>query len=355
MRPAVLAWHGHIGVAQQRVHVAPVFREDADADADRGIERDAAHAEGLRQRHQDVLGGGGQPAMLEIGQQHDELVARQPADDVGGARQPPQPQRDLAQQRVADGMPQRVVDLLEAVQVQEQHRHALALGLGAGDGLLGLGQQQIAVGQPGQFVVEGQLADAGARFLALQRQRAQVDADIHQAVMKVVGQPALAEIEAESADDSAIAGLDRRGPAGLDVLRQRQAIAVPQRIGGDIRHDDRPAQEGGSAAGAALRADRLAVQRVAERRRQAGRGQRPQPPGIVHPQHGGQHLGRQAFDLAAHHVHHFGDRCLVDHGLQHAALQHLMHLGRGDIGQHIHHVDQRAALVEHGVGHDRHP
>ncbi|MNT68923.1 hypothetical protein D3C72_2071900 [compost metagenome] len=32
-----------------------------------------------------------------------------------------------------------------------------------------------------------------------------------------------------------------------------------------------------------------------------------------------------------------------------------MHLGGSDVGQHVHDVDERAAVVEHRVGHDRHP
>ncbi|MNI39055.1 hypothetical protein D3C73_932250 [compost metagenome] len=107
-------------------------------------------------------------------------------------------------------MTQRVVDLLKAIQVQEQHRHALAFRFGARDGLLGLRQQQVTVGQARQLVVERQLPDAGARFLAFQRQRAQVDAHVDQAMMEVVGQAAFAEIKPEGADHAAIAGLDGR-------------------------------------------------------------------------------------------------------------------------------------------------
>ncbi|KAG0737662.1 hypothetical protein G6F24_017862 [Rhizopus arrhizus] len=70
-------------MAQQRIHVAPVFREHADADADRRVQGDAAHRERLGQRHQDVFGGGRQPAVLEVRHHHHELVAGQPADDVG--------------------------------------------------------------------------------------------------------------------------------------------------------------------------------------------------------------------------------------------------------------------------------
>ncbi|CAB3897398.1 hypothetical protein LMG1864_04112 [Achromobacter ruhlandii] len=174
--------------------------------------------------------------------------------------------------------------------------------------------------------------------------------------MEVVRQAAFAEIEPERADHAAVARLDGRGPAGLDVFRQRQvAIVVPQRVGGDIGHDHRPPQEGRGAAGAGPGADGLALQRVGVGRRHAWRGQGPQLAGLVHPQHGGRDFGRQALDLAADHVHHLDHRGLIDHRLQHAALQHFVHLGGRDVGQHIDDVDQRAALVEHRVGHHRYP
>ncbi|MNS81170.1 hypothetical protein D3C72_1148740 [compost metagenome] len=118
--------------------------------------------------------------------------------------------RHIAQQRIAHGMAQRVVDLLETIQVQEQHRHPLAIRLGARNRLLGLRQQQITVRQACQLVIERQLADAGARFLAFQRQRAQVDAHVDQAMMEIIRQAAFAEIEPEGADHPAIAGLDGR-------------------------------------------------------------------------------------------------------------------------------------------------
>ncbi len=174
-------------------------------------------------------------------------------------------------------MAQRIVHLLEAVQVQEQHRHALAFRFGARDRLFGLRQQQISVRQARQLVVERQLADPGAGFLAFQRQRAQVHAHVHQTMMEIVRQAAFAEIEAERADHPAVARLDRRRPAGLVFLGQRQmAVIVPQRVRGDVRHDDRPAQKRRRAAGAHLRTDRHAFQRVRIALRQAGRGQRTQ-------------------------------------------------------------------------------
>ena len=69
----------------------------------------------------------GDPARgREIGrarQQHRELVAAQPRHGVDLAQRPLQPRTDLGQQQVADVMAERVVDVLEAVEVEQQHRH----------------------------------------------------------------------------------------------------------------------------------------------------------------------------------------------------------------------------------------
>lgn len=75
-----------------------------------------------------------------------------PADGVGLANRAAQALRDLLQHVVADGMSERVVDLLEFVQIQEQQGQAGSVALGHGDGLGKAVQQQHAVGQLRQRV-----------------------------------------------------------------------------------------------------------------------------------------------------------------------------------------------------------
>ena len=58
---------------------------------------------------------------FDAGQQHRELVAAEAGHRVTGAQHPAQPDRDLHQHRVAGGVPERVVHLLEAVEVDQQH------------------------------------------------------------------------------------------------------------------------------------------------------------------------------------------------------------------------------------------
>ena len=58
---------------------------------------------------------------FDAGEQHRELVAAEAGDRVTGAQHPAQPDRDLHQHRVAGSVPERVVHLLETVEVDQQH------------------------------------------------------------------------------------------------------------------------------------------------------------------------------------------------------------------------------------------
>ena len=66
---------------------------------------------------------------------------------------PRQPQRHLAQQLVAVGVPERVVDLLEAVEVDEQHRCLIVAARGGRERALDPVLEQHTIGQAGQRVV----------------------------------------------------------------------------------------------------------------------------------------------------------------------------------------------------------
>ena len=66
-----------------------------------------------------VLGG------MDVLLEHDELVAAEPRHEILGPQHLAQPLGDRAQQLVAAGMAERVVDLLELVEVDEQQRRQL--------------------------------------------------------------------------------------------------------------------------------------------------------------------------------------------------------------------------------------
>jgi hypothetical protein len=61
-----------------------------------------------------------------VGLEHGELVAAEPRNDVGPSRDAQNPFRRLLQQQIARGMPERVVDLLEMIQVEIEHRERAA-------------------------------------------------------------------------------------------------------------------------------------------------------------------------------------------------------------------------------------
>ena len=69
---------------------------------------------------------------------------------------PEQALADLAQHLVAVVVAERVVDLLEAVEVEQHHGHARLGAPGDVDGVLGARAEEDAVGQAGQRVVQGE-------------------------------------------------------------------------------------------------------------------------------------------------------------------------------------------------------
>ena len=94
---------------------------------------------------------------------HDgELVAAHAGDRVGLAHQRAQPIGDHLQELVAGGMAERVVDVLEVVEVEHVGGDHLA-ALGAGERVLEPLVQQDAVGQARQRVVQRHVRDLRLR------------------------------------------------------------------------------------------------------------------------------------------------------------------------------------------------
>ena len=153
------AVHREVGVAQQLVGaqrgVAGV------GDADRGADEDllALHVEGPAHGGDDARrrrASGCTPRAVVL-EQHGELVAAEARRGVRRARAVGQARGRGAQELVAGGVADAVVDGLEAVEVDEEHAQ---LGLAAGrhvERVLEAVEEERAVGQPGQRVVEGLL------------------------------------------------------------------------------------------------------------------------------------------------------------------------------------------------------
>jgi len=68
---------------------------------------------------------------IEILGDDGELVAAEAPDEINLAHTLLQPGRDLGQQRIAGGVAERVIDVLEAVEIEAEHRHQVAVPLGA--------------------------------------------------------------------------------------------------------------------------------------------------------------------------------------------------------------------------------
>ena len=145
-----------VGVAQHLVGgrlLAAV--DERDARRGRDGEPPAGELERLRERVQEVAGhlpgGFRRGARLE---QHGELVAAEARGGVAGGEPLRQPAGADAQELVARGVAERVVDLLEVVQVEEEDGEALLRGGARVERVLEAVDEQRAVREVGQRVVE---------------------------------------------------------------------------------------------------------------------------------------------------------------------------------------------------------
>ena len=174
--------HGHVGALEQFVVFLHMPKEQADADAGgaqiiAGVTPffpvDRLERIGPVDRVADFFGhslglGGGQGFFLvQILQHDDELIAAQSCHGIAVAYARPEAVRHFHQQQIADVVPLGVVEGLEVIQVEEHQRAMAAVAGAAGLGLAETVEQQTAVGQLRQRIVEGEVADLILCFLAL--------------------------------------------------------------------------------------------------------------------------------------------------------------------------------------------
>ena len=95
--------HRDVGALEEQVDVAAVARIAGDSDAGLDVEREPVDQERLVERRQDPLDSGLEAARAldEIGDEHPELVAAEPRDRVGVAKDRAEPARELDEQAVA--------------------------------------------------------------------------------------------------------------------------------------------------------------------------------------------------------------------------------------------------------------
>ena len=152
-----------VGLAQQfaGIDFVAVGRRDADRDADESLA--APEVERLADGIDDASSELHRLAIaMLMDDEQSEFVGAKPGDALAALRELAQPLADGFEQIVASGVAERIVDLLEAVEIEHQHAHT-ALARGA------LRQQAAqraletdAVGQVGQRIVQGAVFGFGA-------------------------------------------------------------------------------------------------------------------------------------------------------------------------------------------------
>ena len=159
---------GGVGVAHQALAIDGVVGIDGDADAARN-EAAIGRVHSFSARNASMMLSAMRPAAAGSGQawsDDGEFVAAEPrqhlilVEDAGRAA------RDRLQQRVAGGMAEKVVDLLEAVEVDAEQRQLAAVRGGHRDLAVELAVEAAAIGQAGQRIVLGEVAQIGFGLLA---------------------------------------------------------------------------------------------------------------------------------------------------------------------------------------------
>ena len=252
-------------------------------------------------------------------------------------------------------MAEAVVDVLEVIEI-EKYQGDLLFRRAVRDGSVDQFKQLRAVRQPGQHVVIGEAGDLGAGFLALDRQRTEVNAGVDDPLVPAAGRPALPEIEGEGPDHTAVLGLDRCRPAGLQAdLERPRLVRLPARIGVEIFGQCRLAEICRRSARTDIRADGDAFERAGIVVRQAGSAQRVQQPVGIDVQQRSDDIRRNDFDAPAQLVGNLGQWKLVGQRAQDQLLQRPQLLFLADIAQQGENVFDTPATVAEGPDRGRDP
>ena len=107
----------------------------------------AEHVDDAPREHRRILGS------LEWRLHDGELVTSQPCDCINLPYARFEARGDGSEQIVANGMPQRIVDRFEAVEIEHQHREAGLIAPGLSQRLIDALAEQDAIRQPGQRIV----------------------------------------------------------------------------------------------------------------------------------------------------------------------------------------------------------
>ena len=251
-----------------------VVRVAGDADRAAHLERQPVDHERLAQGGLEDLGHRlGVLGAEHVGQQHAELVAAEAGDGVGGAQRGLQPLGDLLEEHVAVVMAERVVDLLEVVEVHDHHGRAAVAALGGAHGLLDAVAEEHAVREAGERVVQ-RLVLLGDRLAAAAVDRQQRQEQQRQHGEREVG----GDDEHRREPEQQAGGRGLEEEVGGEVAPEADALGERDRAGDEARVE-RVEDEGGrddAREVAGHEAGRVVQVREAAERRQhdAGGGDR---------------------------------------------------------------------------------
>lgn len=150
-----------VGVPQQVAGRAAVLGRQGDADAAAGTHRLLLDRERFRERTQEPPGEReGLLRLREVGNEDRELVAAQSREDVARAQLGAQPRRGDAQELVAGGVTERVVDVLETVEIEQEHGEPTIGSRVQGEPLFERLPEPSSVGEAGEGIVRGEISCA---------------------------------------------------------------------------------------------------------------------------------------------------------------------------------------------------
>ena len=203
-------------------------------------------------------------APMTSGSRIAELVAAEAGDGVGGAQRRLEPLGDLLEQHVAVVVAERVVDLLEVVEVHDHHREAAVAALGGAQRLLDAVAEQHAVGQAGERVVQ-RLVLLGDRLAA-----AAVDGQQRQEQQRQDGEREVGGDHEHGREPEQQAGGRRlQEEVGREVAQEADLLRERDGAGDEARVERVEDERGGDDA---RQVGRLDAGRVGQAREVAERG-----------------------------------------------------------------------------------
>ena len=171
----------HVGIAQNVGGIADTAVDDGDAD--RGADDDVVAADriGRAERIDDAAGDSLQRVGIGFaGGDDGEFVAAEPRHQILAAHDAAQPLGDVENELVADVMAERVVDVLEVIEIDIEHGGRRAAGAHIGDDAFEPVAEIDAVGQAADRIVQREMTQlplAGVDFLRGAAHMAKDEAD----------------------------------------------------------------------------------------------------------------------------------------------------------------------------------